>query len=73
VRRRRFEIDLGRLLCPGQLWLENTADRVWAVSQIHRLDCEVELRCGSDRRLVRFEQLRAEWQQITNPRLKEAA
>lgn len=74
MRRRRFEIDLGRFLRIGQQWRCRADDTVWTVAQIHRLDCEVELRRDGQRReLVTFEQLRTDWKWIATPAQLAAA
>lgn len=73
MRRRRFEIDLGRLLRPGQQWRCRDDDTVWTVAQIHRLDCQAELRRDGHRRLVTFEQLRNDWKWIATDQQEAAA
>jgi hypothetical protein len=72
-RRTRIEIELGRTLRIDQSWLSADDDRVWVIAQIHRLDCQALLRCGTDRQLVRFEDLHKHWQLLTNPSRLEAA
>jgi hypothetical protein len=74
MRRRRFEIDLGRLLRLGQQWRRRDDKTVWRVAQVHRLDCVAEMRRHDGRVLVTFDQLRTDWKWIaTPPRYEEAA
>lgn len=72
MRRSTLDIRLGRALTIGWEFRHRSTGRLATVSQIHRADCQVELR---DRRGARtcipFAHLREQWDRIV-PVIEEA-
>lgn len=61
-RRSRNEMRLGEALQVGQEWAMVDDLDVWRVRQVHRVDCVVELVCGTERKRVSFYDLRKHWE-----------
>lgn len=64
IRRSHLEMQLGRFLRFGQHFRRRADGTVWVVVQIHRVDCVVVLRRGTERAYVSFLKLRDDFKWI---------
>lgn len=63
-RRSKRDLELGRVLEPGQLWLCVDSGVIWRVTQVHRQDCDVDLRHAGARASIPFSSLRAGYARV---------
>lgn len=70
--RSRLDTALGRRLTVGQRLRRRTDSSLWTIRQLHRYDCQADLRHQDGRKItVTFRELREQWERVVP--LQEAA
>lgn len=69
MRRSTLDVRLGRQLAITQVWQHVETGTRWHVRQVHRADCHVELELepADAHQCIRFEELRHQYVQVTEP------